>query len=230
MASKETAANRQIELGDYNIGSVAEQADAALANLDLADQQNAALLDKQKKDYARKSSSDRSEARRKLIQAAQASTGAMGSHMNGSNMENFLSMIDSRNDADNVNFWDQLQENWNTAENAYNESLNQNALQRNEIVANARKQMRDIEANTSANLQNIDEDEYSAPGEGRTDFWFRGYGNDADQKMSPGNMAQVSGYIMPDNAQQVSRKVVPSQQTTGTDYFSKMLNGYRQRR
>ena len=165
-----------------------------------------------------------------MIQAAQASTGAMGSHMNGSNMENFLSMIDSRNDADNVNFWDQLQENWNTAENAYNESLNQNALQRNEIVANARKQMHDIEANTSANLQNIDEDEYYAPGKGRTDFWFRGYGNDADQKMSPGNMAQVSGYIMPSNAQQVSRNVVPPQQTTGTDYFSKMLNGYRKRR
>lgn len=227
-----TAAEHQKDLARYNADTIKNQLNQQLYNYDIADKQNRRLADVQLIQNSRKNDADRFQAQRDLRNSALGLLGTMGPAMNGSATQNFIGMLNDRQDNDNVNYWTQHQTNQNSVENAYDESLNQNVINRNDAVANAEAQLRGIEADTAANLNNINPNLYEAPGTGAMDFGSNGYfdqqryGAGADQDY---NRARLSGYLMPENSRQAARQVAPTNTIRRNDYFGQLLNGFNGR-
>lgn len=161
-----TAASHQNALAEYNAQSTKNQLSQTLGNYDLSDQQNRALADVQLKQNSRAAAADRFGQNRKLQTSAQAIMGAAGNALNGSSTENLLNMLATRTDLDNAEVWESLTSNQNQVLNALQESLNQNVVSRNDAAINAEKGLRDIEADTAAQLNNINPNLWVAPGEG----------------------------------------------------------------
>ena len=218
---EQLAADRQKEIAARNADSVKNQLNRQLANYDMANQQNAKLRDVQLQQASRKSEADRFEAQRNLRNATLGLLGSMGNQaLNSSTLGNTMSMLRDRNDADNSIYWQQLMDNQNAVLNAYDESYNQNQVAKNDAIANAEKAIRDIEDDLAANLNNINPNLYEAPASNPSNtFWATELYN--DNKVNP-HLAQLSGYIMPQNAEQA---VKPQRnQIRRNDYFGNMLN------
>lgn len=219
------AAERQKEIASFNAQAVRNQLSRQLANYDQANQQNAALRDVEKKQASRKAEADRFEAQRNLRNAALGLFGSMGNQaMNSSTVGNTMSMLRDRNDADNSTYWQQLQENWNQYDNAYNEAYNQNQVAKNDATTNATKALQDIESDLSANLSNINPNLYIGPGDAGYNFHTETFYN--DNKVNP-NLARLSGYLMPENAEQSIRP--QRNRIQRNDYFGNMLNRFNRR-
>lgn len=220
------AAARQKEIAARNAEGVKNQLRRQLANYDLADQQNAALRDVQLKQNERKAEADRFEAQRNLRNAALGLFGSMGNTaMNSSTLGNTMSMLRDRNDADNSVYWQQLMENRDTVLNAYDESVNQNQIAKNDAVINAEKALRDIEDDLSANLSNINPNLYEAPASA-SDIRFNATELYNDNKVNP-NIAKLAGYIMPENAEQTIRP--QRNRVQRNDYFGNLMNRFNRR-
>lgn len=222
-----SAADRTKEIARFNAGSVRTQFNRAFDNYNKADEQNRRLADVQLDQNRRKTEDDRFLANRNLQNASIGLFGAMGpTAFNSSTLGNYLRMAENRNDSDNVTYWGQQQQNADAINNAYEESVNQNVLARNESLANAEKALLDIEADLSANLNNIDKDEYVSPGTG--DVWF---GSDVmyNENVRPANLARMSGYIMPQESVQTARRTSPRNKVAGNDYFSRLINRFNGR-
>lgn len=224
------AAQRQKEIAEFNRNSISDptygQLANQLANYDQANRQNAALRDVQFRQSGRKAEADRFEANRNLQNAALGLFGSLGNQaMNSSTLGNTMSMLRDRNDADNSTYWQQLTENRNAVQNAYDESYNQNQVAKNDVITNAAKAIRDIESDLAANLSNINPNLYVAPGtgEGVLNAWNPG---PYEQRVDD-HLAQLSGYIMPENAEQ---NVRPNRNTLRrNDYFSQLVNQFNRR-
>lgn len=217
------AAERQKEIARQEADDVINQLVEQHVNYDRANQQNAKLRDVQLKQNARKSEADRFAAQRNLQNAALGLFGSMNQAMNGSTVGNMLSMLSNRNDADNSTYWQQLTDNQNAVRNAYEEAYNQNQIAKNDARINAEKAIRDIESSLSTNLANINPNLYSAPGRGDA----RLYSERAVQEWEPVNNPQLSGYVMPSNAEQA---VIPQRNTIKrNDYFGNLLNKFNGR-
>ena len=220
------AAARQKEIAARNAEGVKNQLRRQLANYDLADQQNAALRDVQLKQNERKAEADRFEAQRNLRNAALGLFGSMGNTaMNSSTLGNTMSMLRDRNDADNSVYWQQLMENRDTVLNAYDESVNQNQIAKNDAVINAEKALRDIEDDLSANLSNINPNLYQAPASA-SDMRFYATELYDENKVNP-NIAKLAGYIMPENAEQTIRP--QRNRVQRNDYFGNLMNRFNRR-
>lgn len=220
------AAARQKEIAARNAEGVKNQLRRQLANYDLADQQNAALRDVQLKQNERKAEADRFEAQRNLRNAALGLFGSMGNTaMNSSTLGNTMSMLRDRNDADNSVYWQQLMENRDTVLNAYDESVNQNQIAKNDAVINAEKALRDIEDDLSANLSNINPNLYQAPASA-SDMRFYATELYDENKVNP-NIAKLAGYIMPENAEQTIRS--QRNRVQRNDYFGNLMNRFNRR-
>lgn len=230
------AAENQTKISKQNIKDVQHQLKQQLANYDFADRQNRALADTQLQQISRKNSADRFEQQRNLQNSALGLMGSMGSAMNGSTTGNFMSMLRSRNDADNNTYWAQLQENQDQVENAYNDSLNQNNVARRDAMQSADKAIRDISADWSANMNNINPKLF-----GKGDII-------PDSKVGSGssagiaqNNARMSGYVIPDNRgigttpygqtnPSTSMNVGATRNTVGgNDYFAQLMNRFNRR-
>lgn len=219
------AADRQKVISRYNALAVKNQLASQMENYDKADQQNAGLRDVQLKQLARKNETDRFEAQRQLQNATIGLLGSMGNQaMNSSAVGNTMSMLRNRNDSDNNTYWQQLMDNQNQVYNAYNESLNQNNNARRDALANATKAIQDIENDLSANLNNINPNLYISPGSGEGMFDSTGV---RDQYPVNTNLPQLSGYIMPANAEQAIRS--QRNRVQRNDYFGNMLNRFNRR-
>lgn len=219
------AADRQKVISRYNALAVKNQLASQMENYDKADQQNAGLRDVQLKQLARKNETDRFEAQRQLQNATIGLLGSMGNQaMNSSTVGNTMSMLRNRNDSDNNTYWQQLMDNQNQVYNAYNESLNQNNNARRDALANATKAIQDIENDLSANLNNINPNLYISPGSGEGMFDSTGVW---DQYPVNTNLPQLSGYIMPANAEQAIRS--QRNRVQRNDYFGNMLNRFNRR-
>ena len=224
------AAERQKAIAQFNANSINDptygQLANQLANYDQANRQNAALRDVQKRQASRKAEADRFEAQRNLRNAALGLFGSMGNQaMNGSTLGNTISMLRDRNDADNSTYWQQLQDNRNQYDNAYDEAYNQNQVAKNDVRTNAAKAIRDIEADLSANLSNINPNLYVPPGtgEGVLNAWNPG----PLEQREPDHLARLSGYLMPENAEQSIRP--QRNRIRRNDYFGNMLNQFNRR-
>lgn len=149
------------EVAEYNARATRDQFDRQNANYDFANRQNAALRDTQFKQASRKSEAERFEAQRQLQNAALGLFGTMNQAMNGSTVGNTMSMLRNRNDADNSTYWQNLQDNRNAIQNAYDESYNQNQVAKRDAAINALKALQDIQGDLSSNLGNIQNDLYA---------------------------------------------------------------------
>lgn len=221
------AASNLSSLATFNADTAKNQLKQQLGNYDLADQQNRKLADLQLKQNSRKAASERFGANKKLQSAVKGVLGTMDNALNGSSLYSMLDMINTRTDLDNNEVWNTLTQNQNTVENAYNEALNQNVLARNDAASNAEQAIRGVEADTAAQLNNINPNLFTKPGTGSTDLGSNGL---YEKNKSEANSPKMSGYIMPDDANRVAGEKQKPNKMTDTDYFSKLLNQYNQRR
>lgn len=158
--SKNNAKNTT-NIAKYNAKATANQLGQQIANYDFANRQNAAMRDTQFKQASRKSEAERFEAQRNLQNAALGLFGTMNQGMNGSTVGNTMYMLNNRNDAENSTYWQNLQDNRNAIQNAYDESYNQNQVAKRDAAVNALKSIRDIDSDLSSNLNNIQNDLFS---------------------------------------------------------------------
>ena len=231
------AASRQNALAEYNAKSVQAQLNQQLANYNLADKQNASLRDVQLKQNRRKNETDRFEAQRNLQNAALGLFGSMNQAMNGSTIGNAMRMLADRNDAENNIYWQQLADNNNSVWNAYQESLNQNQASRYDAMVNARKALRDIQSDRAANLNNINPNLYEAPDSDKVIADIH-KGIREKQENTKAKNANLSGYIMPGNAEPSVQNIYTTQlkdrygkrnRLLGNDYYDQLINRFNGR-
>ncbi len=219
---EQTAANNQITLAKKNADDIRNQLSKQLETYDFANRQNRSLADTQLKQNSRKNSADRFEAQRDLQNATLGLLGSMGNAMNGSSVGNLMQMLEDRNDKENNTYWAQLQTNNDTVENSYQDSYNQNQVAKRDAVTSAEKAIRDVESDLSANLNNINPNLFTAPGEGDANLDSGSVWNGSGDVQQ--NNAKISGYVMPDNRQGAERNTLK-----GNDYFSKLINRFNGR-
>lgn len=223
------AADRQNRVAEYNARSLQQQLGDQLASYALADEQNRNLRDVQSLQGRIKDETDRFQANRDLQNAAVGLYGVLGPAGNSSSVYNLMRMLENRNDSDNVTYWQQAQQNRDTVNNAYEESVNQNQVARLEALANAQKGMRDLQADLSANLQGLGSEYYQEPGSNPEIAEIeRALAQQASAITA--NNPRLSGYIMPDNSVQAARDLSPRNRLAGNDYFSRLINGFNGRR
>lgn len=233
------AAERVNRLSDWN---------RETANLNLkwmnelyekADKQNQDLLRNEISQNRRDTEANRFNAQRNLQNAMMGAVNTTGSGMNGSAASNLSRMAFGQNDADNVDYWNNLRKNQDTVGNAYQESANQNYLSRAEAAINAEVAKRDIEGNQSASLNDINQDLWVDPSthasyssRDASGYKFGSYdtraealneannyitGSDGRPKMSP---YVTNGYANAARNMQSGSKASPL-----NDYFSRLLRG-----
>lgn len=216
------AANNLTTIANYNAQSTKNQLAQQLENYDLADKQNRALADTEKNQSSKSAAADRFAQNKKLQNATRGLLGTVGSGLYGSTLYNIMDMLRNRQNLDSQATLNTLQQNWDTAENAYNESANANVLSRNDAATNAEYALRGIQSDTAAQLNNINPDLFVAPGEGDTNVGADGTAADNKHKA---NLARMSGYIMP-SKNQIEQQTKP-RSVTKNSYFNKLMNGYR---
>lgn len=221
------AAGNLSTLAGFNADSTRNQLSQILQNYDQADQQNRSLADVQRNQNSRKASSERFGANKKLQTTTSGLLGTIGNALNGSALYGLLDMLETRKDLDNNEVWQALTQNQNAVENAYQESLNQNALSRNEAATNAEFGLRGIEADTAAQLNNINPSLFAAPGEGDTSVGATGT---AAANRTPAQVAALAGYLMPEVAQQQATQTQRPNTVGGNSYYANLLNQYNSRR
>lgn len=221
------AAKNQTKISQQNVRDVQNQLKRQLANYDFADKQNRRLADTQLQQNSRKTSADRFEAQRDLQAATLGLLGSMGSAMNGSSTGNLMSMLRSRNDKENNTYWAQHMVNQDEVENAYQDSLNQNNVARRDARQSAEKAIRDIAADWSANMNNINPKLFKQGNVGGSKALASSTAWDATASGSSkppaaADRTRISGYVMPDSMYTTPRRQVggtttmPSTGTTTT--------------
>lgn len=218
------AANNLTDIANYNAQSTKNQLSQQLQNYDLADQQNRALADTEKNQSSKSAAADRFAQNKKLQNATRGLLGTVGNGLYGSTLYNIMDMLRSRQDLDNQSTLNTLQQNWDTAENAFNESKNSNVLARNDAASNAEYALRGIQSDTAAQLNNINPELYQSPGDGDTNV---GADGTYDSNKVAGNFAKMSGYIMPSQNQIDFQTKPTTASKTRNSYFNKLMNGYR---
>lgn len=211
------AANRLTDIANANVAALRNQLSRQLDNYGMANQQNAALADVQVKQNQRKTEADRFEANRGLQNAALS---LLQNGMTGSTVPIFMRMLEDRNDADNQTYWTQYQTNVDAVRNAQQESENANNVASMDAVINGAKAASDIGNDLAANLNNINPNLY------QTGEQALGNASDAiyeQYKKNPA-LARLSGYIMPETAQQTALNMTPRNRLLGNDYFSRLVN------
>lgn len=225
-AREQGAADNLGKVAGHNAQSTKNQFGQQLENYDLADKQNRYLADVERDQNSRKAAADRFGQQKKMQSSVGSVLGSAGNALNGSSMYDILDMVRTRTDLDNNETWGSLQQNQNAVENAYNESLNQNVLNRNDAASNAEFGLRGIEGDTAAQRNNLNPNLFVDPGTGEADVGAAGY---YDANKVAANQAKLGGYLMEDNAQQNADKVQKANKTTGNSYYDRLLNGYNQR-
>lgn len=186
-------------IAGYNAQSTKNQLSQARTNFNLADAQNAALAETQYDQNSRKAAGERFVQARKLQSSASDVTNAAGNALNGSGFANLVRMLRDRTDWDNSEVLNTLTQNQNAVRNSLDESINANVLARNDAAMTAEHALRGIEADMSAQLNNINPGLYVAPGTGAANFSSKDM---AKNNTLPAHLAALAGYILPANAAQ----------------------------
>ena len=232
------AAKRQNRLGEYNANSAVNQFRGNIKGLDFADRQNERLRDKTLVDNSLQADEDRFKMMKDLQSVALGLLSSFGTAGNSSTVNNFMRMMERRNDTDNITAWDQLRANNETTYNAFNESANQNQAARFNAYTDANKAVRDIGADLYANISNINPNLLKTEGGGEKDIDFNpNIGKLASDLQKEQDALKErdqlrSGYIMPDNSvQQIQgNNYANRNRLGGNDYYSRLINGFNGRR
>lgn len=174
---EQSAADNLGAISSWNAQSTLDQLDRTLANYDQADRQNRALADAQLYQNSWKARNERFAQNKKLQAAAQQVSQAMGNAMRGSTLYGLNDMLRTRQDLDNNDVWTTLYQNQHAVENAYQESLNQNALARNEALSDAEYSLRGLKSDLAAQLNNINPNLYQTPENAGSDINWQQYGS-----------------------------------------------------
>lgn len=217
------AATNQKDLAGWNADTVKRQHAQQMGIYDMADQQNRRLADVQLIQNSRKTEADRFEAQRDLQNAALGLFGSMGNAMNGSTLGNTMYMLGDRNDKENQTYWNQLQQNQNAVENAYDESVNQNNVARNQASSNAEASLRGLEGDLAANLNNINPNLYESPSGTYSDGFY-------DANKVEANMAKLAGYLIPEGSIRSDTVYNSRNKVGGNSYFARLMNKFNGRR
>lgn len=155
----DTNAARTTENSEYNAQSAGDQMRRQIMNYNFANRQNRALRDTEFTQARQKGEVERFNAQRNLRNAALGLMGSMGNQaLNSSSTGNLMYMLNDRNDADNLTYWQQLRDNINAIQNAYDESYNQNQVAKRDAAINAINTIEGMSSDLAANLNNIDND------------------------------------------------------------------------
>jgi len=220
------AADNLGHISGWNAGSTTNQHGQQMGNLKMSNEQNRALADVQRHQAARQGTAERFARNRNMQTMAQGLTSQMGNAMQGSGLFGFMDMLRGRTDLDNNAVWQQLTQNYNNIENAFTEAYNANRLAMNDASINAEFALRGIEADHAAQLNNIHPDLFVRPGQGAATHGSAGF---FEQHRQPANLAQLAGYIMPNNASQGAANVQAPNQLGAPGSFAALMNQYNQR-
>lgn len=233
---EKTAASRVNRIADWNKESANIGLEWNNALFDAADAQNKALLDTQERQYRQKADADRFQAQRNLLNATRGLNNTVGNGLAGSAAFNIANLAAGQQDANNVDYWTTLKQNLNTADNAYQESLNQNYINRAKEAIDTELAKRDIEGNQSASLNNISQDlwvdpsshaGYSAKTHGYTTGSYTTRENalaQADEKKKEAdNRLPLSTYTTSDPTNTIATRANNGTRTQLNDYFSRLL-------
>lgn len=217
-------------IAEYNANATKSQLDQQIANYDFANRQNASLRDTQFKQASRKSEAERFEAERQLQNAALGLFGTMNQAMNGSTIGNTMRMLENRNDADNSTYWQNLQDNRNAIQNAYDESYNQNQVAKRDAAINGIKALKDIQGDLASNLNNINNEWLNNLVNIRSD-WFSTLGNlNGDYYTNirnlRGDLAANLNNINPNVYKAPADVAIPSSGYVIPDWANSMSNPY----
>ena len=214
-------------IAGFNADATRTQFGQQMGNFDMSDEQNRALADRERTQASRNISGDRFAQQSRMQSAAQGLIRQGGNAFNSSTTFDFLDMLRHREDLDNAEAWNTLRQSWESIEDRFTEAYNANRLARNDLAANAEFALRGIEADTAAQRNNIHPDLFVAPGSGAAGFGASGF---FDENRVAANLAQLSGYITPDNAQQGAFAQQGANQLGGGGHFAALMNQYNQRR
>lgn len=223
------AASNLNEIYAYNQDTLNKQLRGKLKNYDLADEQNKKLLADQRTQYSRDTDVDRFQANRNLQTAARTAMNSLGYGLNGSQAQNVANAFSSQQDEDNVKYWDALRQSFNTADNAYQESLNSNNVGRVDATISAEAEKRDMEANQAAALNNLGAEYYRSPSDISSDSTMsNGYtigssgleSQDYTSLLKSDDRDRTGGYI---TSGYLPETQAAAGKTKSNDYFSRLL-------
>jgi hypothetical protein len=214
VSNNKAAAGNLGTIAQFNAKSTKDQLARSFENYALSDKQNKQLAELEKKQNSGKAAGERFAQAKKLQGTAASVLGASGNGMQGSGLGNLISMLRTRTDLDTGDVLGILTQNQNATNNALNEALNANILARNDAAATAEFGLRGIEADTAAQLNNIDSKLFVKPGTGAANVGSSGV---AKRNTRPANVATSAGYILPPAASR--KKTAPA----SSSYFDKLL-------
>lgn len=231
-----TAAERVNAISDWNRESANIGLEWNNALFDAADKQNKALLDTQAKQYRQKADTDRFQAQRNLLNATRGLNNTVGNGLTGSAAFNIANLAAGQQDANNVDYWNTLKQNLNTIDNAYQESLNQNYINRAKEAIDTELAKRDIEGNQAAARNNISQDLWEPPGNdagysaeshgykiGSYDTRARALEQADAKKKEADNRLPLSTYTTSDQTNTLATRTNNGTRTQLNDYFSRLL-------
>lgn len=216
-AEEKASADNLLLIAAANAAAAIAQYDQAMASYAQADAQNAQLAKIEKQQHSKTTASDRFAQLKKLQSSTSGITAAAGNALQGSQTGNMISMLRGRGDLDSTEALDALTLNYNAVSNALDESLNTNAIARNDAASAAEAALREIESDTAAQLNNLDPKLFVAPGTGKANFGATGY---AASRLTPANMAKLSGYFMPEAQLPNGNALMRS----GSSYYDSLIN------
>lgn len=220
-SAKKSVANLGTIAG-YNAGTSKDQFARTMANYDLADQQNRQLADVQFKQNSAKGADERFAQAKRLQMALRGLLSSAAPAMQGSGAFNLADMLRGRTDLDTGEVLSMLAQNQNQVQNDLDQTLGTNVVARNDAAAATEAGLRGIEADTSAQLNNIGSKYFVAPGKGAAKLGSAGFAN---KNKTPANVAKLAGYFLPEIAESPAANVLG-----GGSYFDKLLNVYNQGR
>lgn len=220
-ADKNRSAGNLGAIAGFNAQSTKDQLARDFERYALSDKQNRQLAELEMDQNSGKAAGERFAQFKKLQSSASSLFGGAGNAMQGSGTGSAIEMLKSRNDLDSGDVLGILTQNQNATRNALNESINANILARNDAAAAAEFQLRAIEADTAAQLNNIDPKLFSKPGTGKANVYSSGV---AKRNTRPANVATSAGYITPP-----AGSIPKAAPTGGSSYYDSLLNSYNTR-
>jgi hypothetical protein len=212
------------QLVDYGSTSIDNQLSQGIENLQKANTQERSLADVQKKQNQRTSANNRFQQYNTLMNVLGTILGpaSSGNMLNGSTAYNLSNLLTNRNNADSATAWDQLTNNQNAIENAYQQAVNSNANAQNEAASLAEYNKRLLKQNNAETINNSDSGGFENPATSdriATDNIYK------DNSL-PAQLAQLAGYITPEAAQENARKTQTANKQTGNSYWNQLINSY----
>ena len=217
-SQQKKAAKNQTAISKFNAQTVRDEWKAANANYKLSNKENKALTKINMQNNSRTASGDRFAQ----LQRMQASTSGLmagaGNALQGGQAMNIANMLKQRNGMDNNESLSTLRTNQNAEIDSLNEALLANTIARNTAAAAAERQLRNMEADLAAQLNNINPKLFAKPGKGKANLGAKGF---SKKRTSTPTRKKAISYF----TDAPTTTSAPAPQSTGSSYFDQLMRG-----